>query len=178
MSEKFDSIDRARVVLHLQAKFSIRLKRIDNRGKYQVDQDGMRYVIFGGYGNWHGIPDPIVEDLESCDAKATMVVAFVDGATMRIFADPMDEFMLSVHSLNRPGDDKYDFHVSDCGDCAKIIELPEVTLGLCDEIPHTSVDRDRVAKKLKAEQAVSKLSDAEKEQLLQELRLKDDSEAA
>ena len=116
MSEKFDSIDRARVVSYLEEKFSIRLRRIDNRGKYQVDQDGTRYVIFGGYRNWHGIPDAIIEDLESCNAKAIMVVALIDGAAMRIFAGPMEKFMLSVHTLNRLGDDKYDFHVSDCGD--------------------------------------------------------------
>lgn len=169
MTGKFDSLDRTAVILFLEKTLSVHLEQVDSRPSYQKDQAGAQYVLFGGRDTWHGISDDVLEDVESSEQAAYIVVAIKGEDTMRVFHDPMDGFLRHVHALQRLGDDRYEFNVSDRVDHLSIDEMPSETLSLLGEIQHAEVDRARMKKVKKARDMLNRLSKEERKELLAKL---------
>ena len=60
-SRKFDERERKKVVRELETALGITLSLVGRRRIYRADEAGRRYLILGGYGEWHGVPSEIVE---------------------------------------------------------------------------------------------------------------------
>ena len=169
MDGKFDIYDRTAVIFFLEKTFSVHLTQVDNRPTYQKDQTGVQYVIFGGRGTWHGIPDDLLEDIETSQQSAFIIIAIKSDDTMRVFHDSMDGFLSHVHGLKRLGDDKYEFNVSDRGDHLSIDKMSTETLNFLGEFGHTELDRARMKKIKMARDIFNRLSEREREELLAKL---------
>lgn len=127
-TQKFDSTDRRHVIAQLEKKLGVKLKRIGSRQKYLRDTEGKRYCIFGGYGNWHGIPREIVEREEREGQESVMVVAKKYDQHIGIFLGPLQPLAHNKHSLAYTKQDQFEFNTEISGSRMKIREVPSLIL--------------------------------------------------
>ena len=72
---KFDENDRRQVIAAVERHLGVRLVALGSRRTYLKDENGHRYIVLGGYGDWHGIPPEIFAAEEGRCDEATLVIA-------------------------------------------------------------------------------------------------------
>jgi hypothetical protein len=114
MSEKgpkFDEIDRKRVVRELENVLGKKLSTIGRRRIYLQDQEGSRYVVIGGFKDWHGMPDEIIEYEMTSNKDSYLIIAKESDKFINIY-------MGSLKQLT----EKCDFYVHSNGEKSFLVE--------------------------------------------------------
>jgi hypothetical protein len=170
MKIKFDNTDRRHVIDLLSEHVSSRLSRAENRHIYLKDNSGNRYVVLGGTGDWHGIPDDVIEDIEQNHLDSKLVVAIKNQKSLKIYWGEIKPLLKSLGKLPRPGNDKYTFHVDERHDYLSVREAKTVTLALFKEIPHTESDREKSKSNVQIENLLNQMSDDERRELHRKIK--------
>ena len=70
---KFDETDRRAVIDELGRHLGVQINRVGRRRKWLRDRSGRNYWVLGGYADWHGIPEEMM-DAEVADPSNGFVV--------------------------------------------------------------------------------------------------------
>lgn len=173
---KFDGHDRRLVIAQVEAEFDVKLERIGRRQKYLRDATGRRYCIFGGYGEWHGLPEEVVEAEEKNPGDSMLIVAKRLDSAIDVFAGPLQPLVEGKYRLAYTRDGQYEFNVDISGNRMNVRELPRVVLWRLgtseadhtDSKPRPQSQAERERTKLKT--AVEKLSAADRASLIELLK--------
>ncbi|MBV1930794.1 MAG: hypothetical protein KUG71_03680, partial [Porticoccaceae bacterium] len=138
---KFDNTDRRHVVEEIERHVGEKLSRVGRRHIYLSDKSDNRYIVLGGIDDWHGIPDDVIEDIEQHKSQAYLAIAIKNQKSLKIYFGEMEPLLNSLKYLDRPGNDKYTFHVNERKDHLIIREANSVSLDFLVEIPHSESDR-------------------------------------
>lgn len=138
MGGKFGEYDRELVRLALEQCLEIKLKRPGRRRKVMMDEAGRVYWIMG-YGDWHGIEQDMIDDLEP-DHDALLVIARRAGETVKVFAGPLRPLLQKLEQLTVSQSGQLQFDLDDT--CGKLVvkQVPEATLNLLTEFTFPSHD--------------------------------------
>ena len=74
--EKFDNLDRTRVISEIQRYFGVKLQRVGRRFKWLRDESGRNWWVLGGIDTWHGIPEEMMEDERRTQVEGVLVIAY------------------------------------------------------------------------------------------------------
>ena len=58
---KFDETDRSAVVRNVERTLGVTLSRVGRRRKWYSDEAGKSFWIIGGYGEWHGVTEEMMD---------------------------------------------------------------------------------------------------------------------
>lgn len=84
--DRFDDVDRDKVISEMEKALQIKLTKVGRRRKYLQDQNGVRYCIFGG-DDWHGLPEDVVTAELSKDYSSKIVVASKAAQHVNVIRD-------------------------------------------------------------------------------------------
>ena len=97
---KFSQSERREVIERLQVALGVALRPIGSRSKYLEDENGRRYLLLGGYGDWHGIPKEVVETEERSKTQGTLlVVAKRYEDRMEVYSGPLAPLLRAKDKL-------------------------------------------------------------------------------
>ena len=176
MAVKFDEYDRKKVIAELEKSFQVKLSPIGRRRKYLRDTTGRRYCVFGGYGDWHGIPEEIVEEEENLHANeenlhanSVLVIAKKYKQTIDIYYGALREIIEGKSKLAFTKDRQYEFNIKLQGSRLLIKEIPGLSLRKLGETPYS--ETEKVGQKTTDEllSIFRGLSSEKKEELLRQL---------
>ena len=170
MTIKFDNTDRRHVVEILEKELGSRLLRVGRRHIYLKSEAGDRYVVLGGTDDWHGIPDDVMDDVEQNYPQSNLVVAVKNRSSLKIYWGEISPLLKFLGDLDRPGNNKYTFHVDERHTHLSIREVRDVTLEFLKEVPHSETDRTQSKSKAETEKLIDGLTLEEKQALLRDLK--------
>src|SRR5216683_5824907 len=98
---KFTMEDRQLVVKELERIQKTALQPLEVSRKLFTDKDGKFYCIFGATGDWHGIPDALMRQMEANTPKTLLVVAKKYGTRIDLCVATAEKFVLQKHRLPR-----------------------------------------------------------------------------
>ena len=133
---KFGNADRNLVIAELEKIFSTKLKPIQimNSRKYLRADDGRRYCIVGGVGNWHGIHEAIFEIESLAPSNSALIVASKLRSKIDIFLGPLDVLVLHSDQLTHTKASLFEFNLRQRGNKLVIREVPNLILEKIGEI--------------------------------------------
>ncbi len=167
---KFDNTDRRHVVEEIERHIASKLSRPGRRHIYLEDESGNRYVVLGGIDDWHGIPDDVIEAVEQHHPHSYLAIAIKNRNSLKIYYGAIEPLLKSLKNLNRPGDNKYTFHVDEHRDHLVIREAHSVTLDFLSEILHSESDRKQIKSKVEIEKLLEMMSSKEREEFLRKIQ--------
>ena len=100
-AKKFDNIDRKRVIRVAEEHFGVKLSKVGRRPKWLHDEAGRNYWVLGGYGDWHGIPEEMMDAEINAPLEGVLVVAVRRKASMEVFAGSVGELIEGKDKLYR-----------------------------------------------------------------------------
>ena len=108
---RFSDYDRKRVISELEKNFQVKLSPIGRRKKYLSDAAGNRYCVFGGCGNWHGIPEEIVQAEESSPGDSVLVIAKKYMKFIDIYCGSLGKLIKEKSRLTFTKGRQYEFNI-------------------------------------------------------------------
>lgn len=169
--KKFDSTDRSAVIRAVEKSLGVSLSREGRRQKWLRDRDGRSYWILGGYGEWHGIPEEMMDAEASEPSDGLIVVAIRNRADMQIYIGPMCPIVEGRSKLYRAakttGD--YQFTYKKKGASIAIDQLPSILLNELGTFSFSDEEKEQEKRRVMAKEYLNGLSEEEKEKLLNEL---------
>ena len=106
---KFDETDRRAVIDELSRRLDVRISRVGRRRKWLRDHSGRNYWVLGGYADWHGIPEEMM-DAEIADPSGGLVViAMRRQSDMEIFLGPLAPLVAARRKLSRANQSSGDY---------------------------------------------------------------------
>lgn len=157
---KFDENDRHMVINKLQDTLHVSLSPIRNYRKYLKDENGNRYCVLGGYDTWHGIPGLIIDENTIANVKRYLVIAVKLKSKMDLYIGLMDSLIENKHKLTKTKEGEYHFDINTRNDALYINQLPNFRLTKIAEVENLKDIYDKF----------NKLSDAEKEDIINKLK--------
>lgn len=133
--EKFDEYDRIKVISEIEKHFHVKLSTIGDSKKYLKDNTGKKYIILGGYGNWHGIPKEIIkiEEEKSCN-DSILIIAKKDRQNIDIYEGRLRPLIERKKQLTST-DKQYEFDIIVQGSKLRIQQIKdEFTLKILGKI--------------------------------------------
>ena len=98
---KFDGTDRRAVIDEVGRHLGVQINRVGRRRKWLRDSSGRNYWVLGGYADWHGIPEEMM-DAEVADLSGGFVViAMRRQSDMEIFLGPLAPLVAARRKLYR-----------------------------------------------------------------------------
>lgn len=98
---KFDETDRQAVIDMLSGHFGVRLQPVGRRTKWLRDDTGRKYWVLGGYEEWHGIPEEMMDEEVSSPSKGYIVITIRHPSTIEIFIGLLTLLVAARAHLNR-----------------------------------------------------------------------------
>ena len=172
---KFDNIDRKRVIRAVEGHFEVKLSQVSRRPKWLRDETGKSYWVLGGYEEWHGIPEEMMDVELQAASEGILVVAVRTKSSMEIFSGTIGNFVRGREKLYRVGKTTgdYQFTYKMRGSHLLVEQLPIVSLEKIKVLPYESEEKE----KDKAVEAVKKLfggmSEKERKALVKSLNEKE-----
>ena len=143
--EKFDNLDRTRVISEIQGYFGVKLQRVGRRPKWLRDESGRNWWVLGGIGTWHDIPEEMMEDERRTQVEGVLVIAYKKLTSIDVFKGPLGPLVSASNEL--PGAtqprSKYNLNVKVSGTCMRCIEVPNVVLARFATNPYSAEDKTR-----------------------------------
>jgi len=172
MSEKkFDNIDRKRVIRVVEDYFKVKLSKIGRRSKWLQDDVGRNYWILGGYGEWHGIPEDMMNAEIEASTEGVLVVAIRKKNSMDIFAGGVDELVTGKAQLYRAskttGD--YQFTYETKGNHLILKQLPIFSLEKINSLSYEIEEKKKDIAVNEVKKLLDGMSKEERTQLLQSI---------
>jgi hypothetical protein len=134
MVKKFTKQDRRLVIKELERIQKVSLERFPVSQKLFVDKNGKFYCIFGGTGDWHGVPAPLMVQIERHASKTLLVIAKKYTTRINICVASAEEFVANKKKLPRTSVGGYQFHTVVEEDGVRLFQIPEVELKKISEI--------------------------------------------
>lgn len=170
-SDKFDETDRRAVVSALEKQLNVRLKRVGNRRKWFRDEAGRNYWVLGGYGEWHGIPEEMMQDEVGASTSGLLVIATRQRAAIEIFIGSLSPLVQGRASLYRAREttNDYQFTLKKRGNRLAIDQIPAAGLDDLVGFSFTEPDKEGVARAEELTRLFNELPAEEKKRLLESL---------
>jgi hypothetical protein len=167
--KKFDEDDRRRVIAVIEQHFGISLKAIDSYRKYLRDEHGSRYIVLGGYEDWHGIPRKIFAAEEASPADTTLIIAKRSKTAIDIFSGPLRPLLDRKDDLPKTNHE-YVFNLSFGANGLKVREAPNLVLRRLDETRYSVEEKQAEIRAREIAALVGGLSTAERAELIRRLK--------
>ena len=111
-TKKFDELDRKTVIRELEKALDVELRPVGRRRKYLEDQSGRRYLLFGGYGEWHGFSQKIADqEVEYGRADSLLVVVRRFGDSLEVSIGPLVALIKNREKLHKTQAAEFNFNV-------------------------------------------------------------------
>lgn len=124
---KFGSRDRKIVVRTVEQHLDVSLSRVGRRPKYLRDASGRRYCFFGGYQDWHGLPDEVVEE-ERHRGDSVLVYARRRAESIEVYTAPLKPLIEAHAELSVSREGLFMFNVDGAGERLRVRQVPQVVL--------------------------------------------------
>ena len=134
MLQKFTTQDRQLVVKELERIQKAKLEPFPVSRKLFSDTNGKFYCIFGGTGDWHGVPAPLMAQIERNAAKTLLVIAKKYTTRINLCVASAETFVANKKKLPRTSVGGYQFHTVVEEDGVRLFQIPEVELKKVSEI--------------------------------------------
>ncbi|OGT81746.1 MAG: hypothetical protein A3H91_08430 [Gammaproteobacteria bacterium RIFCSPLOWO2_02_FULL_61_13] len=167
--QKFDEIDRRKVIAELEKEFKVHLQSIGNRRIYLTDDNARRYCVLGGYEDWHGIPRDIMEREENDPSDTILVIAKRRRTSIDIFCGPFSPLIRNKKKLTRTNTGQFEFNLQSRGAALFVKEVPDLVLSKLGMTEYSQAGREHDVAKAEALAALQRLSPEERRQVLNSL---------
>lgn len=168
---KFDELDRKRTIKAVEHYFNIKLSKVGSRRKFFVDQYGTHCWIFGGYGDWHGFPEKMINDEVKRDHKGMLVFAKRTRTKIKIYSGPLKKLIQGKDKLSRNQQGDLQFILTWRGDEVYVKENPEVSLKSLTDIEYSVEEKEKDRTFKEAKKSLAALSNHERKLLMKEYEL-------
>ena len=125
---KFDEIDRSKVIAEIEKHFGVKLAAVGKYKKFLQDATGRSYWVFGGYKDWHGISDKMLEMEKRRSTAGVLVVAKRNRTSIEIFSGQLEPLIANNRDLSHTEKGDHQFNVVIRGNSMTIKELSGLTL--------------------------------------------------
>ena len=98
---KFDEIDRRAVIDELVRRLGVQINRVGRRRKWLRDDSGRKYWVLGGYADYHGIPEEMMDAEVADPSGGCVVIAMRRHSDMEIFLGPLEPLVAARRKLYR-----------------------------------------------------------------------------
>lgn len=133
---KFSEDDRKQVISKVESVYGLKLSRIENYRKYLQDNSGQRYIILGGYGDWHGIDKNIFFEEEKGRNNTLLIIAKCSPNHIDIYSGNFSIILNNKKRLTVTGDGRqYEFNLITRPDRLLLREIPSMVLNKICQIP-------------------------------------------
>ena len=171
-SQKFNDLDRNRVIAAIEEHCGVTLKKVGRRSKWLRDESGRSWWVLGGEGSWHGIPEEMMEDEKRAQLEGVLVIADKKRSNLEVFAGPLTRLVKARDRFSRAaqttGD--YQFTVKVTGNLMQCQEALDVELKRIASVPYCDEDRAKDRRVKEASRMVALLSQEERETVLAQLQ--------
>lgn len=167
--KKFDEDDRRRVIAVIERHFDISLRAISSFRKYLRDEQGRRYIVLGGYEDWHGISRRIFALEEASPADTTLIIAKRTKAAIDIFSGPFRPLLDHKHDLPKT-DTQYEFNLCSGINGLTVREVPNLVLRRLGETDYTVEEKQAEIRNREVAALLDRLSPTERAELIQRLK--------
>lgn len=131
---KFTSQDRQLVVKELERIQKTSLRSVAGSRKVFTDRDGKFYCIFGGTGDWHGVPESLLRHIEANASKTLLVVAKKYATRIDLCVATADKLVIHKDDLPRTRSGGWQFHIIAEEDGFHIFQIPNLQLRKIGEV--------------------------------------------
>lgn len=171
MIAKFDKWDRRSVIRLIQETFGVTLDKVGRGDTWWRDKSGTEWCIIGGIGNFHGIPERIIECEREASVDDRLVIAEKLVDSLNVYVGSLQSLIDARHDLpRRHRDNAYLFNVVAKKSSMGVVEAPSVVLRKIGAAAHTASNRDSIRKAGEFERLVGSMSPDELAEALEELR--------
>lgn len=125
--DKFDDVDRGKVISEMEKALQITLTKVGSRRKYLQDQNGVRYLLVGG-DVWHGLPEDVVTAELIKDYSSKIVVASKLAGRMDVFVGSLKKLIDCRSDLSFTKDSQFVFKLRKSGQNLIVKEVPSCSL--------------------------------------------------
>lgn len=173
-SRKFDKIDRKRVIRALEDHYKIKLSEVGRRLKWLQDEEKRNYWVIGGYGEWHGIPEEMMNAEIDSPTEGILVIAARRKASMDIFVGGVDALVKGREKLYRARKTTrdYQFTYTIRGSHLFINQLPTVSLEKIEELPYEAKEKENDKKTEDIKKLLEGMSKEERAKVIKSLKNK------
>ena len=169
--DKFDKWDRKRVVGLIQKTFCITLSAVGSRDIWFRDESSAEWWIIGGKGDFHGIPEEMMDRDRGRESSGRLVFAQKLADGLNVYVGSVQPLVTAKHKLSRrKRDNAYLFNVVVRNDRMRIVEEPSIVLKKIDTISHTNRDRESVKNVEKTVKLFESLPPDQRAEFLEKLR--------
>lgn len=99
--ERFDDLDRCRVIDVIQECCGVKLQKVGSRPKWLRDASGGNWWVLGGLGTWHGIPEEMMEHEKCSEAEGQLVIAHKKLTKVEVFKGSLGPLVNARDELPR-----------------------------------------------------------------------------
>lgn len=142
ITDKFTKEDRILVIEELEKIQQSKLIPIKSSKKLFTDDKGMKYFVFGGKNDWHGIRPNAMMDLENYLQEGAFVVVKKYKSKMDVCVGSLMTFLKNKDKLLKTQKGDYQFHTFLTEDGMYIKEIPELYLNKVAEIHLAGYKKD------------------------------------
>ena len=106
---KLDETDRRAVIDELGRHLGVQINRVGRRRKWLRDRSGRNYWVLGGYADWHGIPEEMMDAEVADPSGGFVVIAMRRKSDMEIFLGPLAPLVAARRKLSRANQSTGDY---------------------------------------------------------------------
>lgn len=174
---KFDETDRRAVTDALCKQLGVVLTPVGHRHKWLKDEAQRSYWVIGGYEDWHGIPNEMMDAEAASSTAGILVIAIRHSQSIQIYVGPLSPLVEARNVLKRArktsGD--YQFTYTKRGRCLVIDQAPHVVLSGLSGFTFDDEEKASVARVREAEKLLKSLPANELRELLENFQAQDAS---
>lgn len=173
-STKFDNVDRNRVIKNVEDHYCVTLSKVGRRPKWLQDEAQINYWVIGGYGEWHGIPEEMMQAELKANDEGKLIVAIRKKASMDIFSGGVNPLVQNRRKLYRAkkttGDYQFTYKVR--GNHLIIDQLPTYSLEKIATLEYSNSKKEQDKNNEKAKKILKGMPPDEINKLLESLNQK------
>ena len=100
-TNKFDNLDRNRVIHAVEEYHGVKLEKVGRRRKWLQDESGRNWWILGGYGDYHGVPEEMMEAELKSPTTGILIIAERKLTDIDIFSGSVEKLCKNRNKLYR-----------------------------------------------------------------------------
>jgi hypothetical protein len=170
---KFDEADRSAVIRAIQAQRGVRLSPVRRRRKWLRDEENRSYWVLGGYDEWHGIPEEMMDAEADEPTGGFLALAIRKREALQIFFGPVEPIVRNRSRLYRArqttGEYQYQFTITTRGNRVHIKQVPGAALRELAEVVYPAREKAKDQNAQTTRRLLESLSPEDQRRMLQEL---------
>ncbi len=146
MVEKFTDIDRKLVIEELERIQKTKLYQVKPSRKLFSDENGLRFLIFGGKEDWHGITENGMKELDNYNKEGAFVIVKKFKTKLEINVGSLSVFVKNQSKLSKTKAGGFQFHCITTEDGLYVEEIPDLYCNKVAEVffPISNKDLSRL----------------------------------